>query len=105
MGSSQTICSYEITDDTGNLSHIECFATLGSVAPFSGISAHGSKDNSSPGRVVVSGGTRGISVYPYDSATGFIDVTNAFGSNLNTNVVGHPDVAMITESLAALSTD
>ena len=91
----QFVCQFEIDEAAGRLRRGTCVGDGFSVSPFSGIAANG-------GTLVISGGTGGLTVYTYDTT---IDPEPAVLNLEESNVIGHPDVTLVSPTLAALSTD
>lgn len=92
---SQRVCSYLISQK--DLALGNCVGSNIPVSPFSGIAAFG-------GHLVVSGGTGGLSVFSYDQTTGIL-LSNPLVDGLRLNVVGLPDVTMISDTEIAFSAD
>lgn len=90
------VCSYSL-DQTGSLTLINCSAASFATSPFCGISAVG-------GTLTISGGTGGVTVFDYDADTGTLEETPRL-LNFRMDVIGNPDVLMITPTQAAFSSD
>jgi len=95
LSTDQFVCMFELDEAAGRLRRGTCVGDGFSVSPFSGIAANG-------GTLVISGGTGGLTVYTYDTT---IDPEPAVLNLEESNVIGHPDVTLVSPILAALSTD
>jgi hypothetical protein len=91
-----TVCRFIIQDDAA-LSPLDCVFVFDDVKAYSGISA-------SNGTVVMSGGSKGFTVFDFTGARPFND-SGIFINVQLPNVVGQYDVLMITPTLAAFSTN
>jgi len=98
--SSRSITSWTVNTTDGTLSLVDAksFGSDVSLSPFSGISA-------SSGTLILSGGTGGFTVWQYNVTSGVLDETPIAMNQDPGNVVGHPDVLMLDQDTAALSTD
>mmetsp|Transcript_21171 Transcript_21171/g.63198 ORF Transcript_21171/g.63198 Transcript_21171/m.63198 type:complete len:431 (-) Transcript_21171:31-1323(-) len=98
----RTVCSFKLRDTERDIVKFgfdlaSCVSGDFSVTPFCGVAARG-------GTLVISGGTGGFTVYTYEE-TGLIADEPVLLNQRFPNVVGFPDVILINENLAALSTD
>lgn len=99
---SQSVCSFLLNSTTASLTVVGCARDF-AVDPFCGISAL-------DGTLAISGGTGGFTTFKYNtteghSNTGRIDVEVVYRNVLLPNVIGHPDILLVTPTLAAFSTD
>lgn len=92
----QQVCSFLL--DGTSLAFVNCVGNSFAVSPFAGVSAY-------EGSLIVSGGVGGLTVYDYNVQNGQIDAQPRFSNVQLQNVVGHPDVLLISSELAAMSTD
>ena len=93
--SSQRVCSYLLSSST--LTLVNCAGSNIPVSPFVGIAAYG-------GNLVISGGTGGLSVFTYDTTDGTINDDPAINGQ-RLDVVGLPDVQMLSSTVIAFSAD
>lgn len=95
-----SICSYRLNETTLLLTLVNCiFSGSFSVSPYCGISAYN-------GTLIISGGTGGVSVFPYDTTDGTIASLSQINDQMFPGtVVGFPDVLLINKTIAAFSTD
>jgi len=93
------ICSYTLVEESTvtSVTLVNCVGSTFAVSPFCGISALG-------GTLVISGGTGGVSVFDYNTQSGLLQDT-ARVENFSLQVIGNPDVVMVTPAQAALSSD
>jgi len=89
------VCSYSLENGVATL--INCVGQSFATSPFCGVSGRG-------GTLVISGGTGGVTVFDYDVSTGMLDESPRV-LNQDLDVIGFPDVLMISPTQAAMSTD
>ena len=94
---SPRVCSYTLESAT-LLTLNNCVGSSFNTSPFSGVSARG-------GTLVVSGGTGGVTVFDYDTSSGILQETPRVVNDESLNVIGFPDVLMISPTQAAMSAD
>jgi hypothetical protein len=92
----QTVCSFRLNDDA-SLSAVNCMFEF-AVNPFCGISAM-------DGTLAISGGTGGFTIYKYGTTDGLINNEAVHRNVVLPNVIGYPDILLVTPTLAAFSTD
>jgi hypothetical protein len=96
---SQTVCSFLLNGDA-TLTAVGCALDF-AVNPFCGISALN-------GTLAISGGTGGFTTFKYGTNVenlGRIDNEAVQRNVILPNVIGYPDVLLVTPTLAAFSTD
>jgi len=95
---SQRVCSFNISGE--DLTLVNCVGEEDNfgVAPFCGVSALNST-------LIISGGTRGLTIYQYNTDSGVISDSPSVLNFRGLEAIGHPDVVLVNAGLAALSTD